>query len=119
LTRSNGEVLFNETFEEKQEEECRNIPSGLSVCSRTGDFYYEWVNEVGKSDGEGTFCKINSGQPLRITEGTSRVMGCEYDYQNQGVDFQEPFEALEFRSSVDYTYIKDAGSREIEVESRG
>lgn len=121
LTRSSGEVLFNETFKKQQTEECEyNTDFNIEVCSRTGDVKYVWQSVDGgtNTDGE-THCEINSGQPLRITEGKSRVIKCSYDYQAEGTDFQDPSEILEFRSSVDYTYIKDAGSQEVEVETRG
>ena len=114
MVKSDGSVVFNETFETGPDIECPPAGSTSTTCYRTGETVNRWVSSSGSTD---TYCNLNSDQPIRMFEGESRVMVCEFNLDE--ANFNDPAEVIEIRSSAKYTYIKDAGTRRVEVQTRG
>ena len=74
---------------------------------------FEWVAADGDPE-----CELDNNNPIRVSEGQSRVMKCDIDISEIDLD-ESPSIVSEIRAGVDYSYIKDLGSRQIRVESRG
>lgn len=68
-------------------------------------------------ESEETHCEINDDNPIRIHEGSSRDIICDFDLSN--VDVSRPSMVSEITASVDYRYLKDAGERTVTVKPDG
>ncbi len=72
-----------------------------------------WVVEGDYSESR---CSIDADNDIRIYDGKSRVMRCEVPVPET---IDSPGRVSEIRASINYTYLKNAGSREVEVKPRG
>ncbi len=62
--------------------------------------------------------RCESGDEIRMFEGDSRVLKCDIPVPKSG-DLSSPSAISEIFARIDYAYMKDAGSRQVEVKTRG
>ncbi len=77
----------------------------------------EWDNFQDYGD-EGPWCDIGNDEELRMFEGQSRPITCSLPVPSSD-DLEDPADMSEVFARVNYTYVKDIGSRRVEVEPRG
>jgi len=79
------------------------------------------IEGTGPSDAENEdelSCNMDKGDDIRMFEGQSRIFKCNVPLSQ--VDLVgKPSIVAEINTKVNYTYIKDIGSREVEVQYRG
>ncbi len=67
----------------------------------------------------GSHCGLDNDAKLRIFEGKSRVITCTVDLPKKTSLSSSPSVVSEISAGVNYTYIKDAGSRTVTVKYSG
>lgn len=91
------------------ESQANNPSSSDSGSSNSISFIWENFGE-----GEAK-CEEVAGN-LRMYEGESQVISCNLDIPSE---IEGPVQVSEITAAVNYTYLKDVGSRTIRVETRG
>ncbi len=79
----------------------------------THDVIWKPLPGAGYSDKR---CDLDKDEKLRIFEGKSRVISCEIPVPDS---MSKPSVISEIEASVNYTYVKDVGTRSVEVEYSG
>ncbi len=74
---------------------------------------YEWENFAGVGDPK---CDLDNDDPIRIFEGKSRVITCDLEVPERSALGGSPSMISEISAGVNYTYIKDAGTRNVQVK---
>lgn len=102
-------------------------PSGFNQdiirCVKTGmgQDNLIWTNFTKYSDSSGPKCDVQSEEEIRLFgQGSrnSRVITCNVDLPQKN-ELKAPSEVSEIFAKVNYTYLKDVGSRTVTVKPRG
>jgi len=126
---------FTEKFEGEEMSACSGVNSGLCIVgprgasggsagsvaetgaegeSGTGYVHYYWTRE---GAGGSTICNMDNDNALRMSEGKSRLIKCNMVNLFDKVDVGEsPSQLGTIEAEINYTYIKQAGSRRVEVK---
>lgn len=102
---ADGPISFTQTFS--------------SQCPDSGMYAHKCLTITGGgSGGDDGPCDIDKKNPIRMFEGQSRVITCDVPIPDES-ELKGPSMVSEISASVEYDYLKDGGTRSVEVKYDG